>query len=47
LLRELAGRLKEESPAAYRPIETVVDPMVDAGLVSRVAKIRPVLTVKA
>ena len=47
LLRELAGRLKEESPAAYRPIETVVDPMVDAGLVSRVAKIRPILTVKA
>lgn len=46
VLAELEGRLKEESPDAYRPIETVVDPMVDAGLVGRVARIRPVLTVK-
>jgi tRNA-splicing ligase RtcB len=43
---ELEGRLKEEAPGAYRPIETVVDPMVEAGLVGKVAKIRPVLTVK-
>lgn len=46
VVAELEGRLKEESPGAYRPIEAVVDPMVEAGLVGRVAKIRPVLTVK-
>ncbi len=46
LLREVIGRLKEEAPAAYRPIENVVDPMVAAGIVTRVAKIRPLLTIK-
>jgi tRNA-splicing ligase RtcB len=46
IVAELEGRLKEEAPGAYRPIETVVDPMVEAGLVGKVAKIRPVLTVK-
>ena len=46
ILAELQGRLKEEAPAAYRPIDQVVDPMVATGLVSRVARIRPVLTVK-
>jgi tRNA-splicing ligase RtcB len=44
--REVEGRLTEEAPDAYKPIENVVTPMVDAGLVGRVAKIRPVLTVK-
>jgi tRNA-splicing ligase RtcB (3'-phosphate/5'-hydroxy nucleic acid ligase) len=43
---EVLARLKEEAPAAYRPIDSVVDPMVDAGLVGRVAKIRPMLTIK-
>jgi tRNA-splicing ligase RtcB len=43
---EVLARLKEEAPAAYRPIDSVVDPMVDAGLVDRVAKIRPMLTIK-
>jgi tRNA-splicing ligase RtcB len=46
ILAEVEGRLREEAPAAYRPIDQVVDPMVDAGLVDRVAKVRPVLTVK-
>lgn len=44
--REVEGRLNEEAPDAYKPIESVVTPMVEAGLVGRVAKIRPVLTVK-
>ncbi len=46
IVAEAEGRLKEEAPAAYRPIENVVSPMVAAGLVGRVAKIRPLLTVK-
>ena len=46
ILAEVLGRLKEEAPAAYRPIELVVNPMVDAGLVGKVAKVRPVLTAK-
>lgn len=46
ILAELSARLREEAPAAYRRIDLVVDPMVEAGLVDRVAKIRPVLTVK-
>ncbi|WDZ80159.1 RtcB family protein (plasmid) [Ensifer adhaerens] len=46
ILAELRGRLKEEAPAAYRPIDQVVDPMVADGLVARVARIRPILTVK-
>lgn len=46
ILAELDGRLREEAPAAYRPIDQVVDPMVETGLVGRVARIRPLLTVK-
>jgi tRNA-splicing ligase RtcB len=46
VLAELEGRLREEAPAAYRPIDQVVDPMVEAGLVAKVARIVPVLTVK-
>lgn len=46
ILAEIEGRLKEEAPDAYRPIESVVEPMVEAGLVEKVAKVRPVLTVK-
>lgn len=46
IVSEVTSRLKEEAPSAYRPIDTVVDPMVDAGMVGRVAKIRPLLTVK-
>lgn len=44
--KELEARLNEEAPAAYRSIDDVVHPMVEAGVVGKVAKIRPVLTVK-
>ncbi|WP_315922904.1 RtcB family protein [Mesorhizobium sp. SP-1A] len=46
IVREIVGRLKEESPDAYRPIENVVAPMEDTGMVNKVAKVRPVITVK-
>ncbi|MCV9963645.1 RtcB family protein [Pararhizobium sp. BT-229] len=46
ILSELDGRLREEAPAAYRPIDRVVDPMVEAGLAGRVARVSPLLTVK-
>ncbi|NTF17653.1 RtcB family protein [Agrobacterium rubi] len=46
ILKEASSRLNEEAPAAYRPIDQVVSPMVDAGLVEKVARIRPLLTVK-
>lgn len=46
ILREAELRLREESPKAYRPIADVVDPMVAAGLVTRVAATRPLITVK-
>ncbi|MBY3151086.1 RtcB family protein [Rhizobium laguerreae] len=46
VLAEIDGRLREEAPAAYRPIDQVVGPMVEAGLVGKVARIVPVLTVK-
>lgn len=46
ILEQVEARLREEAPGAYRPIDQVVAPMVEAGLVERVAKIRPLLTVK-
>jgi tRNA-splicing ligase RtcB len=46
ILAEVEGRLREEAPSAYRPIDQVVSPMVDAGLVGKVARIQPLLTVK-
>jgi tRNA-splicing ligase RtcB len=46
ILAEVEGRLNEEAPTAYRPIDQVVSPMVDAGLVGKVARIKPLLTVK-
>ncbi len=46
ILAELDGRLKEESASAYRPIDCVVDPMVEAGLVARAVRIRSLMTVK-
>jgi release factor H-coupled RctB family protein len=38
--------LYEEAPAAYKSIEVVVEELVDAGLVSVIATLRPVLTYK-
>jgi len=46
ILQEVRGRLNEEAPAAYRSIDTVLAPQCEAALVSPVARIRPVLTVK-
>lgn len=46
ILGEVEARLREEAPAAYRPIDQVVDPMVEAGIVAKGVRIRPVLTVK-
>ena len=37
----------EEAPAAYKPIQPVIDRQVEAGLVRVVARMRPVLTFKA
>ncbi|MEM7153875.1 MAG: RtcB family protein [Myxococcota bacterium] len=42
-----AERMIEEAPAAYKPITPVVDVQVQAGVVSRVARMRPLLTFKA
>lgn len=36
----------EEAPAAYKPIAPVVDVQVQAGVVARVARLRPLLTFK-
>ncbi|MCX4241587.1 RtcB family protein [Paraliomyxa miuraensis] len=41
-----AERLIEEAPAAYKPITPVVDIQVQAGVVSKVARLRPLLTFK-
>src|SRR4029453_14620187 len=38
--------LYEEAPAAYKKIEEVLQDLVDAGLVSVVATLRPLLTYK-
>ncbi len=46
IIREMEARLNEEAPAAYRAIDDVVEPMVVLGVVERVAKVRPILTVK-
>ncbi|OAD24058.1 protein belonging to Uncharacterized protein family UPF0027 [Candidatus Thiomargarita nelsonii] len=37
----------EEAPAAYKPIQPVIDAQVAAEMVSVVAHLRPVLTFKA
>lgn len=41
-----AERLIEEAPAAYKPITPVVDVQARAGVVARVARLRPLLTFK-
>ena len=38
--------LYEEAPEAYKPADSVVEALVDAGLVRVIARFRPVLTVK-
>jgi tRNA-splicing ligase RtcB len=46
ILRGAEARLREEAPAAYRPIADVVKPMVDTGMVTPILSTRPVITVK-
>ncbi len=36
----------EEAPAAYKPIQPVIDVQVEAGMISVVAKLKPILTFK-
>jgi tRNA-splicing ligase RtcB len=40
-------RLVQEAPAAYKPIQPVVDIQADVGIVRPVAKMKPILTFKA
>ena len=40
-------RLIQEAPAAYKPIQPVIDIQVEAGIVAPVARLRPLLTFKA
>jgi tRNA-splicing ligase RtcB len=46
IMAEIHARLKEEAPAAYKRVDSVVEPMVEAGMIIKVAKIRPLVTVK-
>lgn len=43
---EIAGRLAEEAPGAYRPVADVVAPLVGLGVVRPVARMMPLVTVK-
>ena len=36
----------EEAPQAYKSVDSVVDCLFDAGLITPVARLRPVLTLK-
>ena len=38
--------LYEEAPMAYKPIESVIEALVEAGLIRVIATLRPVLTYK-
>jgi release factor H-coupled RctB family protein len=38
--------LYEEAPMAYKPIESVIEALEEAGLIRRIATLRPVLTYK-
>lgn len=49
--REIADACRkdliEEAPSAYKPVLPVIDTVADAGIASPVARLRPVLTIKA
>lgn len=42
-----AERRIEEAPVAYKPIQLIIDAQVAAGIIKVVAKLQPVLTLKA
>ena len=46
IVAEALGRLSEEAPRAYRPIDDVVEAMCAADMVRKAVRIRPLLTVK-
>ena len=46
IVRELDGRLAEEAPEAYRPLQGVLDALVRAGVATPVVWIDPLVTVK-
>ena len=46
ILDKYDKRVMEEAPGAYKPIEPVIDSVVDAGIARRVARLRPLCTVK-
>jgi len=46
ILNEVRARLKEEAPGAYKSVDCVVSPMIEGGMVRKVAKIKPLITVK-
>ncbi len=45
--RDLEGRLREEAPSAYKPIDAVVRSVVACGMAEPVAWLEPVVTLKA
>ncbi|APR87784.1 RtcB-like protein [Minicystis rosea] len=46
ILEKYHRRMKEEAPYAYKPITPVVQSVEDAGVARRVARLRPLVTVK-
>lgn len=46
IVGEIEKRMQEEAPPAYRPVENVVVTMEDNQMASRVARFKPLLTVK-
>ncbi|MBY0546888.1 MAG: RtcB family protein [Candidatus Obscuribacterales bacterium] len=46
VLAKYHSRLMEEAPYAYKPITPVIESVEQAGIASRVARLRPILTVK-
>jgi tRNA-splicing ligase RtcB len=57
VIKELAGRgiiirahskpgVAEEAPGAYKDVEHVVDVMHNAGIIRKVARVRPLICVK-
>lgn len=46
VLDKYKQRLKEEAPYAYKPVTAVVRSVEDAGIARRVAKLKPLVTVK-
>ena len=46
ILEQYHGRLKEEAPAAYKDITSVIETVEQAGIARPVARLWPLLTIK-